>query len=270
MFEGVVLGKKLGAGSFGTVYVGLLPNGTYVAVKQLDIQQNNEGQADEINQEVEVHKHLVHTNIIRYLGSVKKMNETPPKLYVFLEFVTGGSLTAVMKCLPDARFPISVVKVYSRHMFEGLNYLHNKSVAHRDIKGDNILIAMDTGIAKLADFDQAKVTGTVAKAKTLAGTPFWMAPEVITEDAGYNPMKADIWSAGCTVAEMATGKAPWTAMQTPMAVVCKIASSKGWPDNIKPEGMPADLVDFLNQCFERDPAKRPGAEMCLAHPFLKV
>jgi len=268
LLQGVTLGKKLGSGSFGTVFTGLLPNGQFVAVKQLAI---TEGQENEINLEIEVHKRLVHPNIIRYLGSSKAVNAGAANvLNVFLEFVTGGSITHLMKNLPDGKLPIKPAKIYSRHMFEGLKYLHAGNVAHRDIKGDNLLIAMDSGIAKLADFDQAKVTGTIAKAKTLAGTPFWMAPEVITEETGYNPMKADIWSAGCTVAEMVTGKAPWTPMQTPMAVVFKIANSKGWPDNISKEGMPADLIDFLDKCFERDATKRPSAVECLAHPFLQV
>lgn len=160
-------------------------------------------------------------------------------------------------------------------MFQGLEYLHSNGVAHRDIKGDNVLVSQDTGIAKLADFDQAKVvSGTMrtgGNAKTLAGTPYWIAPEVITQEEGYNPFKADIWSAGCTVAEMFTGKAPWVPMSNPMGIMYKLASTQGWPDAVPRDEkvMGPDFVNFLDLCFKRDPQQRPDATELLKHPFLK-
>lgn len=269
----VTLGKKLGAGSFGSVYVGVLPSGRFVAVKVLELSDDAPS-----NKEVDIHRKLVHPNIIRYLHSRIDGESTPKKLYVYLEFVTGGSVTSLMKSLPMGCLPYPVVRVYARHMFEGLQYLHNNQVAHRDIKGDNVLISMDTGIAKLADFDQAKIMnthGTLRKAATatLAGTPYWMAPEVITDEAGYDPFKADIWSAGCTVAEMITGRAPWQPMANVMHIMNKLALSTGWPDAIptNPKDLGSqDAYDFLNLCFCRDVAKRPTVATLLNHPFLKV
>lgn len=280
-FEQVVFGKKLGSGSFGNVYVGLLPSGRFVAVKQLELGDVN-GPEAEANREIEVHKKLVHQNIIRYLSSSIDKKSNPPKLNIYLEFVTGGSLTSIMKTLPDGKLPLSVAKVYTRHMLEGLVYLHSNGVAHRDIKGDNILVSQDTGLAKLADFDQAKViAGSVNQnktmvnhgAKTISGTPVFMAPEVIAEDSGYNPFKADIWSAGCTLGEMLTGKAPWLPMQNPLGVMFKLTSSQGWPDAIPRDaaqlGGDANVIDFLDKCFTRDAKVRPDAATLLQHPFLK-
>lgn len=269
----VTLGKKLGAGSFGSVYVGVLPSGRFVAVKILELSDDAPAST-----EVEIHKKLVHPNIIQYMHSRIDGDSTPKKLYVYIEFVTGGAVTSLMKSLPDNHLPLPVVRVYTRHMFQGLDYLHTNQVAHRDIKGDNLLISMDAGVAKLADFDQAKIMnthGTLRKAATatLAGTPYWMAPEVITDEAGYDPFKADIWSAGCTVAEMITGRAPWQPMANVMQIMNKLAISKDWPDAIpkdaKALGGP-DVFDFLNKCFTRDVSKRPDARTLLAHPFLKL
>ena len=268
----ITLGKKLGAGSFGSVYVGLLPNGRFVAVKELELADDATG----TNAEIQVHEKLVHPNIIRYLHSYINATTTPKKLCMVLEFVTGGSVTSLMKTLPDGRLPLSVVRVYARHMFLALEYLHANGVAHRDIKGDNLLISMDSGVAKLADFDQAKVMvthGTLRKAATtLSGTPYWMSPEVVTDDQGYNPYKADIWSAGCTVGEMITGKVPWMPMANVMNIMNKLAQSKGWPDAIPKDPVvlgSQDAVDFLDLCFNRDPTKRPDAKTLLQHPFLK-
>lgn len=269
-FDAVTRGKKLGAGSFGQVFVGLLPSGRFVAIKQLPLSD----EAEASTAEVEVHKRLHHPHIIRYLHSVVDRSG-PPQLLLFLEFVTGGSITSVMKTLPDGKFPPVVARVYARHLFLGLEYLHDHGVAHRDIKGDNILISQDTGLAKLADFDQAKVVQQTINRKTasksLAGTPAWMAPEVIMADV-YNPFKADIWSAGCAVAEMLTGRPPWLPMANPMALMMKLTNSTGWPDAIPRDAAAlggSDAIDFLDRCFIREPSQRPDCGDLLQHAFLR-
>jgi serine/threonine protein kinase len=272
-YSQVILGKTLGSGSFGTVYVGLLPSGRFVAVKKLEVEEPSATPSS--NSEVDIHKRLSHPNIIRYLHSYEDVSQKC--LLVFLEFVTGGSVTSLMKSLPGYRLPVNVARVYSRHMFEGLEYLHRNQVAHRDIKGDNLLISMDTGLAKLADFDQAKCLGACScklpTAKTLAGTPYFIAPEVITQDAGYDPFKADVWSAGCTVAEMITGRLPWTTSNNVMQIMNKIALSSGWPDAIPRDAASLgseDAVAFLELCFCRDANARPSVSELLMHPFLQI
>lgn len=287
-FEGLTIGKKLGAGTYGTVRVGLLADGRYVAVKQLEMEEGADGTDD--NREIAVHSQLSHPNIIRYLHSVvdKGDGSTNPKLNVYLEFVTGGSLTAIMKDLQGKCLPRPVVKVYARHVFQGLAYLHSQGFAHRDVKGENVLVSMDTGVAKLADFDQAKICAsslTIRRAggggggagsnpaTTLAGTPFWIAPEVITQEDGYDAFKADVWSGACTVAEMITGRAPWLPMSSPMAIMYKLANSEGWPDAIpssKADIADDDLWDLLDKCFTRDANARPTAADVLNLPYFKA
>jgi serine/threonine protein kinase len=273
-YSKVTKGRKLGSGSFGAVFVGLLPDGKFVAVKELEL-ADDANSTD--NHEISIHKTLSHPNIIRYLHSHADMDTTPKKLNLFLEFVTGGSVTSIMKTLPDGKVPHSAARVYARHMFLGLEYLHGNQVAHRDIKGDNLLISMDTGVAKLADFDQAKTMAGCSVRKpatgTLAGTPYFIAPEVITQDGGYNPFKADIWSAGCTVAEMLTGRMPWVPCGAIIQIMNKLAMSSGWPDAIPKDPVALgsqEAFDFLNLCFIRDPSARPTASELLEHPFLKA
>lgn len=272
-FEQVVLCKVLGRGQFGTVHVGLLPSGRFVAVKVLEVPEDTE-----FGKEIEFHKPLVHPNITRYLHSRVIPDSIPQQVHVYLEIVTGGSITSLLRGMPKPGLPISAVRVYSRHMFLGLEYLHKNKKAHRDVKGDNLLISMDTGIAKLADFDQAKVMqggGTLrtAAANTLSGTPAWMAPEVIANDGGYDPFLADIWSAGCTVGEMITGSAPWKPEPDLMKSINKVVNRTGWPENI-PRNAKAlgseDAFDFLDLCFQRDVKKRPKASVLLQHRFLDV
>ena len=156
---------------------------------------------------------------------------------------------------------------YTKQICFALAFLHGTGVIHRDIKGDNILLTGD-GIVKLADFGcskelmslQAKTHGV--SARTMVGTPHWMAPEVIkNQEQGYG-FTADIWSIGCTVVEMLTGKPPWPEFSTMWGAVFHIANSTGPPDNV-PKDIPSDTNEFLNHCFERDTELRYTAQQLL-------
>ena len=272
----VTMGQKIGSGTFGSVYAGLMPDGRLVAVKVIPLECEPDSEPNSlVEKEVQLHKSLSSPYIVRYLGSLREPPSPhtlpAPSLRVFLEFVSGGSVRGLMKTLPEGRLPFAVLRVYARHLFRALHYLHSRDIAHRDVKPDNVLISAEQGIAKLADFDQARVMGTQGIAQTLAGTPFWMAPEVITEELGYDPGKADIWSAGCTVAEMFSGHPPWRSppARNTMALVATIARSQGWPNQIDRGALPPVLEGFLEGCLRRDPLKRWTAAECLEHAFLQ-
>jgi serine/threonine protein kinase len=100
-----------------------------------------------------------------------------------------------------------------------------------------------------------------------------MAPEVIENgDKGYDAFKSDVWAAACTLCEMLTGRPPWEPMANMVGVLFKIARSTGWPDAVPksdPTFQDPALKDFLDRAFSKDPTKRPTADECLAHPYLK-
>ena len=99
---------------------------------------------------------------------------------------------------------------------------------------------------------------------SFAGTPYWMAPEVIQEEKKITSA-CDIWSLGCTVIELLTEKPPYYDLNR-WAALIKIANEKNPPI---PENLSDDLNDFLSLCFEIDPEKRSSAKMLLDHPWLK-
>lgn len=125
---------------------------------------------------------------------------------IVLEYVSGGSLKGILKKYHglDER----VIKRYSVQLLRGLSYLHENGVIHRDLKSANILIAPD-GTIKLTDFGSAKKFGTAKYSftRSLKGSPYWMAPEVVSKTGHSYP--ADIWSFGCVLIEMYTGIPPW-------------------------------------------------------------
>jgi len=131
-------------------------------------------------------------------------------LHIVLEFMEGGSLAGIVKKGPLREH---LVKVYIRQVLLGLDYLHQMGVVHRDIKGANILLTKE-GIVKLADFGVAIRLNEDHRSFSLAGTPYWMAPEII-ESKGEISTSCDIWSLGCTVIELLTGNPPtWISCST--------------------------------------------------------
>lgn len=146
--------------------------------------------------------------------------------------------------------------------------MHSNGIAHRDIKGANILVT-DTGIVKLADFGASKQRQLNEDSldrpfQSLKGTPCFMAPEVIRQK-GYGS-RADIWSLGCTILEMIAGRPPWSEKRDNSTIMYKIATTTSPPKF--PQSLSNTGKDFLKRCFERNPIHRATALELLMHPFL--
>eukprot|EP00667_Euglena_gracilis_P011232 EG_transcript_11470 len=262
-------GPLLGKGSFGSVYLGMMPDGRLSAVKCVELgnasSDNVDKEVQQLVDEIKFMSEHSHPNIVAYYGCA--FNRSEGCIEVFLQYVAGGSLTNLRKQF--GTLPTNAIKFYTNQILQGLDYLHSKNVAHRDIKGDNILVDND-GTVKLADFGCSKKMNDLCSkthgCSTMVGTPYWMAPEVIKQDSGYG-LKADIWSVGITVLEMLTGKHPWPEFNSMWAAIWHIAQSTEKPPNI-PDDLEPDTADFLDQTFRRDTNTRPSAKELLLHPFL--
>uniref|UniRef100_A0A8U8BGZ9 Uncharacterized protein n=1 Tax=Geospiza parvula TaxID=87175 RepID=A0A8U8BGZ9_GEOPR len=165
-------------------------------------QLTTEKEYQKFHEEVDLLKTLKHVNIVTYLGTCLEDNI----LNIFMEFVPGGSISSILNRFGP--LPEVVLCKYTKQILQGVAYLHDNCVVHRDIKGNNVML-MPTGVIKLIDFGCARrlawasLSGTRGELlRSVHGTPYWMAPEVIS-DSGYG-RKSDIWSVGCTVFEMAT------------------------------------------------------------------
>uniref|UniRef100_A0ACD5T7U4 Uncharacterized protein n=1 Tax=Avena sativa TaxID=4498 RepID=A0ACD5T7U4_AVESA len=179
---------------------------------------------------------------------------------LYLEFAPGGSLAdEVAKAgqLEELR-----VRGYAADMAAGLTYLHGESVVHGDVKARNVVLGAD-GRAKLADFGCARKS--TAGQKIIGGTPAFMAPEVARgEEQGP---AADVWALGCTILEMATGRAPWSGMDGDvLAAMHNIGFTNALPE--VPQWLSAEAKDFLGRCLIREPTERCTAAQLLEHPFL--
>ncbi|KAL3841916.1 hypothetical protein ACJMK2_020005, partial [Sinanodonta woodiana] len=262
-------GNILGKGAFGIVWCGLTSEGQLIAVKQIELNTTSKEKAkteyEKVQEEVELLKTLHHKNIVGYLGT--SLDEGESVVNIFMQFVPGGSIASIL-----ARFGAldeAVFRRYTKQMLDGVEYLHANDVIHRDIKGGNVML-MPNGIIKLIDFGCAKrlcinlSMGQSQILKSMKGTPYWMAPEVVNE-SGHGK-KSDIWSIGCTVFEMATRKPPWADMN-PMAAIFAIGSDKPTPQ--LPARFSLEARDFVNTCLTRNQSLRPTATELHQHPFIK-
>ncbi|CDH49786.1 related to ser thr protein kinase [Lichtheimia corymbifera JMRC:FSU:9682] len=251
------LGNCIGKGQFGSVYKALdLTTGEIVAVKRLQV--GEDGMLDEeIMKEVALLRTLSHTNVISYLGFVRSKNH----INIVLEYAENGSLMSTLKAF--GAFPEKLVASFCVKILNGLEYLHENSVVHCDLKAANILTTK-TGDVKLTDFGVSlnmKIKENTEDG-AISGTPNWMAPEVI-ELKGATP-KSDIWSLGCTIVELATGKPPYANLIA-MSAMFRIVEDDCPPI---PENLSDDLQDFLRNCFQKDPDQRPSAAHLKPHPWI--
>ncbi|OCT88603.1 serine/threonine-protein kinase 10-A-like [Xenopus laevis] len=255
---------ELGDGAFGKVYKAKnRETGILAAAKVIDTK--NEEELEDYMVEIEILATCNHHFIVKLLGAFYWEG----KLWIMIEFCPGGAVDAVMLEL-DRGLKEPEIKTICRQMLEALAYLHSMKIIHRDLKAGNVLLTLD-GEIKLADFGvSAKNVKTLQRRDSFIGTPYWMAPEVVMcetmKDSPYD-YKADIWSLGITLIEMAQIEPPHHELN-PMRVLLKIAKSEP-PTLSSPSKWSPEFHDFLKTALDKHPETRPSAVQLLEHPFVK-
>eukprot|EP01062_Namystynia_karyoxenos_P027411 TRINITY_DN2103_c0_g1_i1.p1 TRINITY_DN2103_c0_g1~~TRINITY_DN2103_c0_g1_i1.p1 ORF type:complete len:1270 (+),score=197.93 TRINITY_DN2103_c0_g1_i1:111-3920(+) len=287
----------LGRGAFGEVWLGMTDDGQLCAVKAVRISLEGGGtsgmlpgtvgrgrrahrgtpsagargnQAErELNDlltEIRILERLRHDNIVCYISSAV----VGRFVVLCMEYVPGGSLDSVIKQFRTLAPPSA--RRYTKEILQGLNFLHENKIVHRDFKPGNVLLQID-GLCKIADF------GASAELKKIAtdgsgpiGTPLYMAPEACN---GQVTNKIDIWGVGITICQMLTGQVPYTFSDdqpfVPQVFVYRLGRD---PDampvvpDVAALGGSEAVRHFIALCLARDPSDRPSAAAMLKHRFL--
>lgn len=263
-------GELIGEGTFGKVYKGLnIVTGELFALKEIEIHSSPNAdqvtQMQKLGEEIALMNNLSHKHIVRYKGSCRSDNH----FYIFMEYVPGGSIASMLQQF-DA-FSEDLIRIFTRQIVQGVIYLHRMGIIHRDIKGANVLVN-EQGVSKLADFGCSKqipqllTTSLEESLRSIRGSIPWMAPEVVKQTGhGY---KADIWSIGATVIEMATAKHPWPECHNGLAAMYTIAMATSAPP--LPAHLSPEAKSFLRRCFCINPEERATALELAAHEFLAL
>lgn len=256
-----------------------------IAVKEIDFV--DEEAAASVQREVNLQKGLYHPNIVRYLGSDVGLNT----FLVFQEQVPHGVslIDLVKEWEPLSKHP-SILRNYSYQILRGLAYLHERPqpIVHLDIKGDNVLVDRFNGVVKLTDFgvsrqlkslyvnpqtnrsgsegsyDEVDEDGMVS---TMVGTPRFQAPEVIQQFGTSLAPPADIWSFGCLMVEIASGKIPFHDYEVNGAVCLLVVMHREHPEI--PTALEEGARRFIERCFHYDSTERPTASQLLTDSYIQ-
>ncbi|CAH8597290.1 unnamed protein product [Schistosoma haematobium] len=255
--------SELGDGAFGKVYKTHKRNtDLFAALKRVDFESEDE--LEDFMLEIDILTNFKHKNIL----TLHEVYIYESKLWIYLELCGGGALDSIMETL-EKPLTEPQIRFVSREVLQGLEFLHEKLIIHRDMKAGNILLTLNNEV-KLADFGvSAKLTDEKQKRSTFIGTPYWMAPEVINcetfKDAPYN-WKADIWSFGITLIELAQKRPPHNATN-PTRVLLRILKSDP-PTLSRPQLWSSKFKAFLERTLQKDPNQRPECRDLLLDPFV--
>eukprot|EP00063_Salmo_salar_P091151 XP_014065986.1 PREDICTED: serine/threonine-protein kinase PAK 6-like isoform X1 [Salmo salar] len=247
---------KIGEGSTGVVCIAREKHsGRQVAVKMMDLRRQQRREL--LFNEVVIMRDYQHRNVVEMFKSALVEEE----LWVIMEYIEGGALTNIVS---ETRLSEEQIATVCEAVLQALAYLHSQGVIHRDIKSDSILLTLD-GRIKLSDFGFcAQISKDIPKRKSLVGTPYWMAPEVISKSP-YST-EVDVWSLGIMVVEMVDGEPPYFS-ETPVAAMRRLRDEPAPTVRNTTQVSPV-LKDFLNRMLTRDPVERASATDLLEHPFL--
>ncbi|KAG2651314.1 hypothetical protein PVAP13_1NG279000 [Panicum virgatum] len=247
----LVLKEKIGAGSFGTVHRADW-NGSDVAVKILMEQDFHPERLKEFLREVAIMRSLRHPNIVLLMGAVTQ----PPNLSIVTEYLSRGSLYRLLH-RHSARENLDERRRLSMafDVAKGMNYLHkrNPPIVHRDLKSPNLLVDKKYTV-KVCDFGLSRLkANTFLSSKTAAGTPEWMAPEVLRDEPSNE--KSDVYSFGVILWELMTLQQPWSNLN-PAQVVAAVGF-KGRRLEI-PSSIDPKVAALIESCWVREPWRRPS------------
>uniref|UniRef100_A0A8D8GLZ7 non-specific serine/threonine protein kinase n=2 Tax=Culex pipiens TaxID=7175 RepID=A0A8D8GLZ7_CULPI len=240
--EEILIGQRIGSGSFGTVYKAHWHGP--VAVKTLNVKTPSAAQLQAFKNEVAMLKKTRHCNILLFMGCVSK-----PSLAIVTQWCEGSSLYKHIH-VNETKFKLNTLIDIARQAAQGMDYLHAKNIIHRDLKSNNIFLHDDFSV-KIGDFGlaTAKVRWSGSQQSNQpTGSILWMAPEVIRmkEQNPYS-FQSDVYAFGIVLYEMLTESLPYSHINNKDQILFMVGCGKLRPDLTK---VRSDCPQALKRCVE--------------------
>ncbi|WOL08803.1 serine/threonine-protein kinase EDR1-like isoform X1 [Canna indica] len=248
-WEDIIIGERIGLGSFGEVYRGDW-HGTEVAVKRFLHQDISSDALEEFISEVRIMKRLRHPNVVLFMGAITHV----PNLSIVTEFLHRGSLFRLIH-RPNNQLDERRRLRMALDIARGMNYLHNCTpiIVHRDLKSPNLLVDKNW-VVKVCDFGLSRMKhNTFLSSRSTAGTAEWMAPEVLRNEPSDE--KCDVFSFGVILWELCTLQQPWEGMN-PMQVVGAVGFQERRLDI--PDDMDPVIAGIIKKCWQTNSKMRPS------------
>ncbi|XP_014469834.1 PREDICTED: mitogen-activated protein kinase kinase kinase 4 isoform X2 [Dinoponera quadriceps] len=261
-------GIKIGQGRFGKVYT-VVNNqtGELLAMKEVQLQPGDHRAIRRVAEELQIFEGIQHQHLVRYYGLEIHREE----MLIFMEFCAEGTLESLVAGSGNG-LPEPLVRKYTHQLLTAVASLHSHGIVHRDIKTANIFLTDEGNCLKLGDFGSAvqiKAHTTMpGELQGFVGTQAYMAPEVFMKSEGSGHGRAaDIWSVGCCIVEMASGRRPWSDFDSNYQIMFKVGMGETptLPKNLSAEG-----TDLVKKCLQHDPKRRATANTLLAHSFAQA
>ncbi|KAG2290798.1 hypothetical protein Bca52824_050402 [Brassica carinata] len=247
-------------GCFGTVSKAVSKiDGRVFAVKSVDLAACLPSQSESLDNEIAILRSLKpHPHIVTFLGDDVSKEGTTSFRNLHLEYLHEGDVANGGTIVNE-----TLLRRYVWCLVSALRHVHSNGIVHCDVKAKNVLVADGGRSVKLADFGSAVELENPTVAIAPRGSPLWMAPEVVRRN--YQGPESDVWSLGCTVIEMLTGKPAWE--DNGFESLSRIGFSSELP--FIPAGVSELGRDFLEKCLRRDRSQRWSCDQLLDHPFLR-
>ncbi|CAM4692944.1 serine/threonine-protein kinase A-Raf [Caretta caretta] len=256
----VILLRRVGAGSFGTVYQGQWHG--HVAVKILKVTQPTAQQVQAFKNEMQVLRRTRHVNVLLFMGFM-----TRPSFAIITQWCEGSSLYRHLHVC-ETRLDAPARTEVARQTAQGMDYLHAKNIIHRDLKSNNIFLHEGLTV-KIGDFGLATVKTHWSGARRVEqprGSVLWMAPEVIRmQDSRPYSFQSDVYAYGVVLYELSTGSLPYGHVRSRDQILFMVGRGYLSPDMSRvPSTCPKALKRLMTNCLKFNREERPLFPQILA------
>lgn len=264
--RGYEIVQKIDSGGQGTVYQARKEERGLVALKVIKIKRKHKHKGDDLQldlqRELTIISKIRHPNIIE----IYEILRTKHKVYIFMEYAECGTLGSLVR--KNGPLPEDVCKSYFRPIVSALLYLHENSIAHRDLKLDNVLLDRKK-TPKLTDFGYSRFVESNSPVDTLVGSPSYYPPEIIDKVESYNPYLVDVWCLGICLFSMLNESYPFDRRDRRKMRQNQGNKNYHFQKDVDRK-ISAEVKDLVSKMLEPDVKKRIELKSISHHKWLKV